>query len=116
MSTLQAAVSGALLGGLYAMMAVGLSAAWGMLRVINLAHFGMILLAAYLTYELAGSWRIDPILTLVVTVPAMALLGAALQWVYQRARLAEFASLLGSFGVMTTMILAIHNRVTAAIR
>lgn len=116
MSTLQAAVSGMLLGGLYAMMAVGLSAAWGMLRVINLAHFGMILLAAYLTYELASSWRIDPIVTLLVTVPAMALLGAALQWIYQRARLAEFASLLVSFGVMTIMIQAVHNRWTADFR
>src|SRR5690606_41255782 len=99
MSTLQAAVSGALLGGLYAMMAVGLSAAWGMLRVINLAHFGMILLAAYLTDELAGSWRIDPILTLVATVPGMALLCGAPQWVHQRAQLAEFVSPPDAVGV-----------------
>ena len=51
MSTVQAALTGALLGGLYAMMAVGLSVSWGMLRVINLAHFGMILLGAYLTFD-----------------------------------------------------------------
>lgn len=113
MSTVQAALGGALLGGLYAMMAVGLSVSWGMLRVINLAHFGMILLSAYLTFELTSAWRIDPILTLVVTLPAMFLLGAGLHWIYEKARLAEFASLLVSFGVMTIMIQAVHNRWTA---
>lgn len=113
MSTVQAALSGALLGGLYAMMAVGLSVSWAMLRVINLAHFGMILLGAYLTFELASTWRIDPILTLAVTVPAMFLLGAGLQWIYERANLAEFASLLVSFGVMIIMIQAVHNVWTA---
>src|SRR4051812_7432126 len=53
MITLQAAVTGALIGGLYAVMAAGLSVTWGVLRVINLAHFGLILLGAYLTYQLA---------------------------------------------------------------
>jgi branched-chain amino acid transport system permease protein len=109
MSTVQAALTGALLGGLYAVMAVGLSVSWGMLRVINLAHFGMILLGAYLTFQLATSWGIDPILTLTVTVPAMFLLGAGLQWVYERTGLVEFTSLLVSFGVMIIMIQAVHN-------
>lgn len=113
MSTLQAALSGGLLGGLFAIMAVGLSVSWGVLRVINLAHFGMILLGAYLTFELASQWRVDPILTLVVTVPALALLGAGLQWVYERAELAEFASLLVSFGVMIIIVQAVDNRWSA---
>lgn len=109
MSTLQAALTGALLGGLYAVMAVGLSVSWGMLRVINLAHFGMILLGAYLTFQLASSWGIDPILTLIVTVPVMFLLGAGLHWVFDRTGLVEFTSLLVSFGVMIIIIQAVHN-------
>ena len=113
MSTVQAALTGALLGGLYAVMAVGLSVSWGMLRVINLAHFGMILLGAYLTFELATSWGLDPLLTLVVTVPALFLLGAGLQWVYERTGLVEFTSLLVSFGVMIIAIQAVHNIWTA---
>lgn len=113
MSTVQAALTGALLGGLYAVMAVGLSVSWGMLRVINLAHFGMILLGAYLTFQLATSAGLDPILTLVVTVPAMFLLGAGLQWVYERTGLVEFTSLLVSFGVMIITIQAVHNTWTA---
>ena len=51
---LQAAISGMLVGGLFALMAVGLTLGWGLLKVINLAHFAMILLSAYLTYELYG--------------------------------------------------------------
>ena len=43
--------------GCIALMAVGLSLTWGMLRVINLAHFGLILLGAYLTFELATTCR-----------------------------------------------------------
>ena len=72
MSTLQAALTGALLGRSVRPDGRGLSVTWGMLRVINLAHFGMILLGAYLTYP-AGRQPggVDPILTLVVTVPAL---------------------------------------------
>lgn len=113
MTVLQAAVSGVLLGGLYAMMAVGISVSWGMLRIINLGHFGLILLGAYLTFDLATTWRIDPILTLVVTVPLLFAVAAALQWLYQRANLAEFASLLVSFGVMVILIQVVHNQWTA---
>ena len=40
MIIVQAALTGVLIGGLYALMAVGLSLTWGVLRVINLAHFG----------------------------------------------------------------------------
>jgi branched-chain amino acid transport system permease protein len=109
MSTVQATLTGALLGGLYAMMAVGLSVSWGMLRVINLAHFGMILLGAYLTFEVATSWGIDPILTLVVTVPLMFGLGAGLHWVFERTGLAEFTSLLVSFGVLIIIVQLVHN-------
>jgi branched-chain amino acid transport system permease protein len=109
MSTLQAALTGALLGGLYAVMAVGLSVSWGMLRVINLAHFGIILLGAYLTFQLVTSLGVDPLLTLVVTVPTLALLGAGLHWLYERTGLAEFSSLLVSFGLMVIIIQTVHN-------
>ena len=56
MTTAQAALSGILVGGLCALMAIGLSLTWGMLKIINLAHFGLILIGAYLTYQTATSW------------------------------------------------------------
>lgn len=109
MNVVQAVLSGALVGGLYALMAIGLSVTWGVLRVINLAHFGLILIGAYLTYQLATSWRMDPLLTLVVTVPAMFVAGAALQWLFDRLALSEFNSLLVSFGLLIITIQVASN-------
>ncbi|TDE02239.1 branched-chain amino acid ABC transporter permease [Jiangella asiatica] len=109
MTTLQAALSGALVGGMFAVMAAGLSLTWGMLRVINLAHFGMILVGAYLTFELATTWGIDPILTIAVTVPLMFLAGASLQWAFDRLGVEEFASLLVSFGLLIIVMQTVSN-------
>jgi branched-chain amino acid transport system permease protein len=109
MSTVQAILSGALIGGMFAVMAVGLSLTWGMLRIINLAHFGMILLGAYLTFQLATSWGIDPLLTLAVTVPLMFVLGALLQWAFDRLGVAELNSLLVSFGILIIIIQTVSN-------
>jgi branched-chain amino acid transport system permease protein len=96
----QSALTGVLVGGLYALMAIGLSLTWGMLRVINLTHFGLILLSAYLTYALATNAGVDPLLTVVVTVPVTFLLGAAIQWAFQRFEVSELSSLLVSFGLL----------------
>lgn len=109
MITAQAALTGILIGGLYAMMAAGLSVTWGMLRVINLAHFGMILVGAYLTFQLATSWRINPLLTLLITVPVMFVVGAALQWAFDRLSISEFNSLLLSFGLLIIAIQLVSN-------
>ncbi len=116
MSIAQALITGAMLGGMYAMMAVGLSVSWGMLRVINLAHFGLILLGAYGTYQLSTSWSINPIFTIAVTVPVLFLLGAALHWIYDRTGLSEFNSLLVSFGVLIIIIQVVHIVWTADFR
>jgi branched-chain amino acid transport system permease protein len=109
MTTLQAALSGVLIGGLYALMAAGLSVTWGVLRVINLAHFGMILLGAYLTFQVASSWGIDPLLTVAVTVPAMFVAGAVLQWAFDVLGISEFTSLLLSFGLLIVLVQAVSN-------
>jgi branched-chain amino acid transport system permease protein len=108
-TTAQAALSGALVGGLYALMAIGVSLTWGMLKVINLAHFGLILFGAYLTYQTATSWGLDPLLTIVVTAPVMFAAGALLQWVYDRLAITELNSLLFSFGVLVIMIQSASN-------
>jgi branched-chain amino acid transport system permease protein len=109
MSTVQAALAGVLLGGLYALMAAGVSVTWGVLRIINLAHFGMILVSAYLTFQLTEAWGIDPLLTLAVTVPGMAVAGGALQWGYERLGITELNSLLVSFGLLIITVQVVSN-------
>lgn len=92
-------VSGVLAGGLYALMSLGMSLSWGVLKIINLAHFSFILLAAYTTYELSATRGLDPFLAILVAVPLFALLGMGLQWVFERFRVSEFESLLLTFGL-----------------
>jgi branched-chain amino acid transport system permease protein len=113
---LQSAVSGMLVGGLFALMAVGMTLTWGMLRVINLAHFGFVLLSGYLTYELATTLRVDPLLTVVVTAPMMFLLAGLLQWGFQSRRVSELNSLLISFGLLIVIVQVIHNQWSADFR
>lgn len=109
MTTIQAALSGILLGGLYALMAAGVSVTWGVLRIINLAHFGMILLGAYLTFELATAWRVNPLVTLVVSVPAMFVLGGAVQLAFDYLRVSELNSLLITFGLLIVVVQSVSN-------
>ena len=113
MKFLQAALTGMLLGGLHALMAAGLSLSWGVLRIINLAHFGLILIGAYLTFQISSSWHIDPILTIVVTVPVLFAAGALLQWGFDRLAVTELNSLLLSFGFLVIMVQAVSNIWTA---
>jgi branched-chain amino acid transport system permease protein len=106
---LQAGVSGVMTGGLYAVMALGLSLTWGLLRVINLAHFALILGSAYVTYQVTTSTGADPLLSGLIVVPCMFVVGVAIQWVIDRFEVDEFNSLLLSFGLFIVAIQLIQN-------
>ncbi len=71
-------VYGLLLGGAYAVVAFGLSLIYGVMRVVNLAHGTVLMLAAYCAYTLQGQWRIDPLLALAVVLPSGYYFGWAL--------------------------------------
>jgi branched-chain amino acid transport system permease protein len=72
-------VQGVLLGGLYALFAAGLSLIFGVMRLVNIAHGDFIVLAAYLALVATGTLGFDPLSSLVVVVPVMAVIGYALQ-------------------------------------
>jgi len=95
----QSIVSGLLAGGLYALLALGLSLSWGLLRLVNLTHFALALLGAYLTYQLGHVLHLSPWVAAAAIVPAFFLLGSALHAVFAYFRVAEFASLLVTFGL-----------------
>jgi branched-chain amino acid transport system permease protein len=80
----QAIVDGILVGGVYALMAVGLTLIFGVLDIINIAQGIMVILGAYLSYELAARFHIDLFLGLLVTVPAMFVIGVVIQWAFIR--------------------------------
>ena len=67
-----------LAAGLYATMAYGLAVIYGVMRIINLAHAGLMMLGAYVTYALYTRFSLDPFLSLVIVAPLFFLLGVAL--------------------------------------
>ena len=71
-------LQGVLLGGLYAMFAAGLSLIFGVMRLVNIAHGDLIVLAAYMAL-VTETLGINPLLSLVVVVPVMAVIGYGLQ-------------------------------------
>jgi branched-chain amino acid transport system permease protein len=95
----QAVVSGLLAGGIYGLLALGLSLSWGLLRLVNLAHFALALLGAYLTYQLGTVYHLPPWLAAVAIVPLFFLLGLGLHAVFTYFRVTEFTSLLVTFGL-----------------
>lgn len=75
----QILVNGTLLGGLYAVMALGLALVWGVLNIVNLAHGAFIMLGAYASWYLYTDLHVDPFLGLPVTALLMFALGYGLQ-------------------------------------
>jgi branched-chain amino acid transport system permease protein len=76
---LQSVLSGVLVGGVYALMGVGLTIIFGVMRVINFAHGDLLMLGMYATWILFTWLGWDPYLSIVVTAPLLFLWGAFLQ-------------------------------------
>lgn len=72
-------VQGVLLGGLYAIFAAGLSLIFGVMRLVNIAHGDMIVLAAYVALLVTTALGLHPVVSIALVAPLMALLGYALQ-------------------------------------
>ncbi len=79
MDWVAAVVQGVLLGGLYALFAAGLSLIFGVMRLVNIAHGDLIILAAYLGLSTTIVLGIHPFLALLIVMPLMAGIGYALQ-------------------------------------
>ena len=73
-----AGINGLLLGGIYTLVACGLTLIYGVLHIINFAHGSLLMLAMFGVYYLLTKLGVDPYLSMVVMVPAMYLLGYAL--------------------------------------
>ena len=98
---IQTLILGLLIGGVYALLASGLTLIFGVMRVINIAHGAILILAAFLTYSLWTATGIDPLAAILITTPAMLLFG----WVLYQASVGRIrtapvgASVLLTFGL-----------------
>jgi branched-chain amino acid transport system permease protein len=113
---LQSILSGIFIGGLYGLIGLGLGLTWGLLRQINLAHFGLVFLGGYLSYQTATVWKMDPLLALVLVPPVFFVIGAGMQWVLSRFAITPFNSLLVTFGITVVIESAIQGVWTADYR
>lgn len=72
----QAIVTGVLIGGIFALISVGLSMIWGVMRIINFAHGEFLMIGMYIAYFLTAKAGWDPYLTILITAPMLFLVGA----------------------------------------
>jgi branched-chain amino acid transport system permease protein len=98
---IQTLILGLLIGGVYALLASGLTLIFGVMRVINIAHGALLILAAFLTYSLWTATGIDPLAAILITTPAMLVFG----WLLYQASVGRIrtapvgASVLLTFGL-----------------
>lgn len=76
---IQVTVTGLLTGGVYALMAAGLTLIFGVMRVINIAHGAFLVLSGYIAYWLFTLLGLDPVLSVLVSVPVLFVIGVVFQ-------------------------------------
>ncbi|HYL46452.1 MAG TPA: branched-chain amino acid ABC transporter permease [Candidatus Limnocylindrales bacterium] len=77
-------VSAFLLAGVYAAMSVGMTVIYGVMKIVNLAHAGFLMLGAYFVYVLFERFHLDPLIGVVLAFPAFYFFGIAIHWLLVR--------------------------------
>ena len=103
MEWLNAILQGTLLGGLYALLAAGLSLMFGVMRIVNLAHGALAILAAYAGVLLTTTFKLPAFATLIIILPLMFGLG----WVLQMTLLNKSLNRGGLAPILVTFGLAV---------
>ena len=108
-------VQGVLIGGLYAMFAAGLALIFGVMRLVNIAHGDLIVLAAYIALITSDTLELNPLLAIIVVVPIMAAIGYGLQRALLNRTLGEdvLPPLLVTFGLSVIIQNALLELFTA---
>ncbi len=78
----QALISGILIGGAYALIGIGLTIIFGVMRIINFAHGDLLMLGMYATYYLFTLLHVDPFMSIIITMPVLFVYGGVIQKVF----------------------------------
>jgi branched-chain amino acid transport system permease protein len=96
-------VAAILLAGIYAVMSVGMTIIYGVMKIVNLAHAGFMMLGAYFAYELFERLHLDPLLGAFLAFPVFFVIGRLVYWLFVRwlpvSDQPTLASLLLMFGI-----------------
>ena len=76
---IEGAINGLLLGGLYVVVALGLSMVFGVMRLINVTHGELLIIAAYLNFEVSNELGTDPIFSTILIIPILFIIGYSVQ-------------------------------------
>lgn len=112
----QSLFTGLLTGGLYGLLALGLSLSWGLLRLVNIGHFAIALLGAYLTWYAGTRFGIAPWWAGLAIVAVFFVYGIGLHWLFMRFRVTEMASMLITFALAIIIESIIQSIWTADFR
>jgi branched-chain amino acid transport system permease protein len=114
----QVILSGVLSGALYALVALGLSLIFGVMRVINIAHGPLLMLGAYVTYFLYHQTGINPFLTVPLSMAVLFAVGLLLQraLVFRVVGAPELSSLLLTFGISIALVNMVQLAFTSNLR
>jgi branched-chain amino acid transport system permease protein len=100
---LQALILGLLVGGVYALLASGLTLIFGVMNVINVAHGAFLILAAFITWSIWSATGLDPLLAILITTPAMFAFG----WILYSTTVKRIRTAPPSSSVLLTFALAL---------
>ena len=75
----QAVINGLLIGGIYALVSIGVTLIFGVVKIVNFAQGEFVMIGMYITFFLATQFGIDPIVSLVVSMPALFIVGVLVQ-------------------------------------
>lgn len=98
----QTVICGILLGGMYALIAIGMTLIMGVMNIINLAHGALVMVGMYVTYVCASQYGIDPYIGMFISMPVLFLIGCVIQK-YMINRLVEVDSILPENQVLLTV-------------
>ena len=78
-TVMQAVINGLLIGGIYALVSIGVTLIFGVVKIVNFAQGEFVMVGMYITYFLATQFGLDPILSLVVSMPVLFVIGVLIQ-------------------------------------
>lgn len=102
MDVVQVIISGILIGGVYALVSVGLTLIFGVLEIINFAHGSYLMLAMYVAYFAWSDWGLDPLAAIPLTAVLLAAAGVATYWLVIHRAMGKggVAQIVSTFGLL----------------